>query len=149
MDIQKTVKEANIHVNGYVEWTGNSCASLESKQLDNIHMLLGMSTEIGELQDVFKKNIAYGTKIDWINVREEIGDIMFYVASFCRINNFDLDTILGVNMAKLMSRYPEKFDKWRANNRDLDKERKILENDKKEKWAKDIERKYESPDQSK
>jgi NTP pyrophosphatase (non-canonical NTP hydrolase) len=94
-------------------------------------MLFGMATEIGELMDVFKKNLAYDTTIDWINVREEIGDIMFYLASFCRINNIDLDTVIGVNVAKLMSRYPENFDKWRANNRDLKTEREILTPEKK------------------
>lgn len=126
LDIQKEVKNMGININEYAQWTGNTCASLETKELDNIHMLFGMATEVGELMDVFKKNLAYDTKIDWINVREEIGDIMYYLASFCRINNLDLDTIIGTNVAKLMSRYPEKFNKWNANNRNLDKERSIL-----------------------
>jgi NTP pyrophosphatase (non-canonical NTP hydrolase) len=122
-----TKKNMQIKINDYVEWTGNTCASLESKKDDNAHMLFGMLTEVGELTDVFKKNLAYDKSIDWINVREEIGDLIFYIASFCRINGLDLETIVNVNVAKLEARYPEKFSNWRANNRDLDKERNILE----------------------
>ena len=114
-------------LNDYVKWTGNTCAKLESKLMDNIHMLLGMTTEIGELQDVFKKYIAYKKEIDWVNVKEELGDLLFYISSFSRINNFDLEEILETNVKKLESRYPDKFSEFRALNRDFQKERKILE----------------------
>ena len=116
-----------MNLNDYVKWTGNTCAKLESKLMDNIHMLFGMATEIGELQDVFKKNIAYKKNIDWINIEEEIGDIFFYAASFCRINNLDLEKIIDTNVQKLESRYPNKFTEYHALNRNLSKERKILE----------------------
>ena len=114
-------------LNDYVKWTGNTCAKLESKLMDNIHMILGMATEIGELQDIFKKHIAYKKNIDWINIEEEIGDIFFYAASFCRINNLNLEKIIETNVKKLESRYPNNFTEYHALNRDLPKERKILE----------------------
>jgi NTP pyrophosphatase (non-canonical NTP hydrolase) len=111
----------------YCNWTGNTCAKLETLFEDNIHMLFGMMTEIGELIDVYKKDLAYKKPIDIVNVKEEIGDIMFYIASFCRINNLNLDEIISTNVKKLESRYPERFTEYHANNRDLDKERSILE----------------------
>jgi len=111
----------------YCKWTENTCAKLENKNLDNFHMIMGMTTEVGELVDVFKKDMAYGKDIDWVNVKEEIGDLMFYIASFCRINNFDLENIIATNVAKLECRYPEKFTQENALNRDLDAERIILE----------------------
>ena len=114
-------------LNNYVKWTGNTCAKLDSNLMDNIHMLLGMVTEVAELSDQVKKNIAYKKDVDWINVREEIGDIMYYVASFCNINNFDLEEILDTNVQKLESRYPNKFTEYHALNRNLTKEREILE----------------------
>ena len=114
-------------LNKYVEWTGNTCASLDSKLMDDLHMLLGLATEIGELQDVYKKHIAYGTSLDVVNIKEEVGDIMFYVASFCRMNHFDLEKILETNRLKLESRYPNKFSSKNALNRNLEKERDILE----------------------
>lgn len=95
--------------------------------LTNVHMVMGMQTEVGELQDVFKKNLAYGKKIDWTNVKEEIGDLMWYIAEFCNTNGFDLEDILATNIAKLKARYPEKFTAENAINRDTDTERQILE----------------------
>jgi NTP pyrophosphatase (non-canonical NTP hydrolase) len=114
-------------LNEYVKWTGNTCAKLETPQLDDIHMIFGMITETGELTDAYKKNLAYGTPLDMVNVSEEIGDLMFYIASFCRMNKLDLEKILETNVAKLESRYPEKFSEYYANNRNLEKEREILE----------------------
>jgi len=114
-------------LNDYVKWTGNTCAKLDSNLMDNIHMILGMATEVSELQDIFKKHIAYKKDIDWVNAKEELGDLLFYVASFCRINNFSLDEIIETNVKKLESRYPNNFTEYHALNRDLDKEREILE----------------------
>lgn len=119
----------------YTEWTENTCATLpnqsierlESNFLNNVHMVLGISTEAGELEDVFKKHLAYGKKIDWVNVREEIGDIMYYIGSMCRINGFDLQEIIETNVRKLEFRYPNKFSQESALNRDIDAERDILE----------------------
>ena len=114
-------------LNDYAKWTSRTCASLGSTEADNIHMILGILTEAGELADVFKKNFAYNKEIDWVNVKEEAGDILFYWASFCRINNIDVNEVLKINVEKLESRYPEKFTEYHANNRDLNKERSILE----------------------
>lgn len=111
----------------YQDWTENLCVKLKTVEDDNTHMIMGMATEIGELIDVFKKNLAYGKELDLVNIKEEIGDIMFYVASFCRINDFNLMDIINTNVAKLEARYPEKFSQHSALNRDLERERKILE----------------------
>lgn len=104
-------------------------ANLGDEQADNLHMVLGMLTEIGELADVFKKNMVYGKEIDWVNVKEEIFDLMWYVAGFCEFNNIDFEKGLDTNIKKLRARYPEKFTKENARNRDLSVEREILENE--------------------
>jgi len=111
----------------YAQEAKRTNAKLPSKKMDNLHMVLGMVTEVAELANIFKTNMAYGKKIDWINVQEEIGDAMFYLINFCNINNFDLENILQNNIDKLKSRYPDKFTEQHALNRDLKKERKILE----------------------
>lgn len=125
MALEKLNKKFSL--NDYVKWTANTCADLGSEEANNTHMLFGMLTEIGELIDIFKKKMAYGKGVDWVNVKEELGDILFYASSFCRMNGFDLENILKTNMAKLEERYPEKFTEYHAKNRDLDKEREILE----------------------
>lgn len=116
-----------MEIKEYSEQAKRTLADLNNKELDNIHMVLGIFTEGGELADVFKKNLAYGKPIDWINVQEEIGDLMWYIANFCNINNFDLEKIIENNIKKLRSRYPEKFTEYDAINRNLEQERKVLE----------------------
>jgi NTP pyrophosphatase (non-canonical NTP hydrolase) len=95
--------------------------------LDNLHMVLGVVTEAGELADIFKKNLAYNKLIDWVNVQEEIGDCMWYLAVMCKINGFNFEKILDITIDKLKIRYPDKYTDYNANNRNLEEERKALE----------------------
>ncbi len=94
---------------------------------DEMHMVLGISTEAGELLDAYKKHFAYGKDLDKTNVGEEIADIMWYISNLCRMLNIDMEEMLQRNIAKLKARYPEKFDEIKALNRNLEKERQILE----------------------
>ena len=116
-----------IKLENYVKWTGKVCAKLDSHKDDNDHMLFGMITEVGELIDIFKKNLAYKKEVDWVNVEEELGDIVFYIASFCRMNSISLEDVILTNVAKLEERYKEKFTTQEAIIRDLEREREILE----------------------
>lgn len=112
----------------YTEGVMKTVAPLDNPLSNQLHMVLGMVTESGELADVFKKNLAYGKDIDWVNVEEEIGDLLWYIFAFCSIANLDSEKILERNLAKLRIRYPDKFTKKRAIKRNLKKERETLEN---------------------
>jgi NTP pyrophosphatase (non-canonical NTP hydrolase) len=168
----------------YQELAQRTCADLGSKKLNNLHMKMGLITELAEAIDVYKKKIAYKKDIDYVNLQEElIGDVFWYAVNYCRINkialpvmpeallesqkpsytdeeyvkhliefvklsmktkknisslmikiyilsiylNFDFYQSLTNNINKLMVRYPEKFDTDKAINRDLETERKRLE----------------------
>lgn len=94
---------------------------------DLLHGAIGIATESGELLDAIKKHLFYGRKLDDTNLREEIGDVMWYLAILCRATNTDMSIIASINIEKLRLRYPDKFDQERAINRNLKSERKILE----------------------
>lgn len=96
-----------------------------------LHGVIGISTESGELLDALEKTVFYGKELDTVNIREEIGDLMWYVAILCDAIGVKMEDILDKNIEKLSSRYPEKFTTEAALNRDLEKERKILEDDNK------------------
>ena len=77
------------------------------------HMLMGIMGEVGELTDAIKRHIVYGQALDLDNVREELGDLEFYLEGlrqalypFCGMTRED---ILEHNMEKLTLRYPEKY----------------------------------------
>lgn len=62
-----------------------------------------------------------------MNLKEELGDLLWYVSQAMD----ELDTTYEIEMSrvirKLKARYPEKFTEENAENRNLTKEREILE----------------------
>jgi len=96
-------------------------------KMELLHGAMGLSTESNEVLDQMKKVIFYGTELDIINIKEELGDIMFYFQMIMNRLDLNLDDIIETNKAKLIARYGDKFSKEKAVNRDLEKERKILE----------------------
>lgn len=92
-----------------------------------LHAAIGMVTEAGEYLDAIKKTLFYGKKLDKTNLIEELGDQMWYIIIACDALGVDLSHICDINIKKLKARYPEKFLTHDALNRNLDKEREILE----------------------
>ena len=114
-------------INTYQAEAARTCAKIDGAIMDDLHMILGMQTEAAEIADVYKKCIAYKKPLDFVNIKEEVGDLMWYVANLCNMNGWDLRDILETNIAKLAARYPDKFTEDSAINRDLNFERQILE----------------------
>ncbi len=160
----------------YQEQSARTCSDLGSLEQNLLHMKLGIFTEVGEILDIFKKWLAYGKEIDYVNLGEEIADVCWYAINEDRLKGFIyleedkplyysmcplitediLDSLLNYqsrfednvlnlmyniaescgidfykclenNIAKLKIRYPDKFDTAKALNRDLESERKKLE----------------------
>lgn len=104
----------------------------EHESIRFLHALIGVIGEVGEeLGSLYIDYTLDGKEIDQVNVREEVGDSLWYHALFAKYLGYEnFDTILQVNMDKLTSRY--KGTRWNqdgALNRDLEKEREILEQD--------------------
>lgn len=96
-----------------------------------LHATMGISTEAGELLDALKKHLAYGKEIDKVNLAEEVGDVLWYVAIILRELNMSFEEVMDMNINKLQRRFPDKFTEEAALNRDLNKEREQLEADMK------------------
>ncbi len=92
-----------------------------------LHGALGACTETGELQDMIKKHLIYGKPLDLVNVIEEIGDTMWYLAIVLDACGVTMSDAMQRNITKLRLRYPEKFTSEKALNRDLAAERAALE----------------------
>jgi NTP pyrophosphatase (non-canonical NTP hydrolase) len=116
-----------MNIRDYSKEAIRTMASLNDSDKENLHMILGLTTEVGELADTYKKYLAYNKPIDTVNAQEEVGDIMWYIVNLCTLNGWDIEQIMDVNIAKLKARYPEKFTTEMATHRNLEEERKILE----------------------
>lgn len=92
-----------------------------------LHAGIGISTEAGEFLDALKKHIFYGKELDKVNLAEEMGDLFWYMAIVADELGFEFEEVMEKNITKLKARYGDKFSEEKAENRDLDKEREILE----------------------
>lgn len=92
-----------------------------------LHAVIGLATEAGEMLDALKKAIFYGKPLDRTNLIEEDGDVCWYRAVLADSQGYTFDESMEKNVAKLRARYGEKFTSEAAINRDLEKERSILE----------------------
>ena len=81
------------------------------------NMCMGLAGEIGEVIDVMKKHIYQGKELDITDVIEEVGDVLWYIANFCNINNITMDECMESNMKKLRKRFPNGFTVKDANER--------------------------------
>ena len=79
---------------------------------------LGLSSEVGEFNDMIKKWIFHEKPLDIDHAKKEAGDICWYLAMLCESFGWSLDEIMQMNVDKLKSRYPEGFDVERANHRE-------------------------------
>src|SRR5579871_1585927 len=82
------------------------------------HAIAGMVTEVGELQDILKKYYYYDKNINPVHLREEIGDLLWYVGLAIGSQGWSMEDIMKENINKLRARYPNKFTEWEAKNRD-------------------------------
>lgn len=94
----------------------------DQKEIDILHAILGIVTEAGELAEGF---ITTGDKV---NLKEEGGDLLWYIALLCRGLDISMADMAAVNILKLDARYPGKvFTTEAAKNRVISNERQILE----------------------
>ena len=92
-----------------------------------LHAGIGLATESGEFLDALKKSIFYGKTLDTVNLKEELGDVLWYMAIALDALGTDFETEMEKNIKKLKARYGEKFSQESAEYRDLKKERALLE----------------------
>jgi len=120
--IEKAVKTENKDFSGMMN-------RITPQSVRLLHGAIGASTEANELLDAMKKHIFYGKSLDVVNVKEEIGDILYYCAILLDELNTDFDTVSTKVIEKLAVRYPDEFTLNNAVNRNLVEERKALENE--------------------
>jgi hypothetical protein len=109
---------------------------------------------IGEVQDVLKRHIFYGAKVNIERLGRAFSAILEHCAEELVSKNFKLEEAMIANIMKLEKRYPDKFfDAKAAIHRDVDRElehiggdgklllqdTKALENIAKLQWAKLID----------
>ena len=78
---------------------------------------LGLAGEAGEVADLINKHLGHGLDLDLEKVREELGDVLWYVAGLAQVLGLTLSEIAHENINKLERRYPEGFSHEASRNR--------------------------------
>lgn len=98
-----------------------------------LHALLGIVSDVDELLEAFVRPLivdspgAYGRTFDVVNIKEEIGDVLYYLDRLASVFGLTLTECITANIAKLEKRYRGSFSETAANNRDITAERIVLE----------------------
>jgi hypothetical protein len=88
------------------------------------HAIIGIATESAELLEALPLD---DTPIDMVNVGEEFADVCWYGSLLLDEIKMTWQRVMTTVILKLKLRFPDKFNKDRANSRNLDAERQVLE----------------------
>lgn len=107
---------------------------LSQEQKDILHAVIGIATEAGELIEALidgfsklQKGVAATDAFDHVNLREEVGDVLWYVQLLLNSIGSTIPEAMTINDRKLETRYGPAFSESKANERDLSAERTVLE----------------------
>ena len=111
-------KVFSIKMSEYQECVKRTCAATSRE--DTLKLaLIGLQGELGEVAEPIKKHLWGGHELDCVRLREEIGDVCWYLATLCTSLGISLDDALQANSAKLLSRYPEGFSVEMSQHRNV------------------------------
>ena len=130
----KAVIEHRMFVDGVTSEASRDCDTflVRIENLQDGHMYwsqpqrlltgaIGICSEGGELLDLVKKLIFQGKEpTDELRnkIKNELGDVMWYVQQVLITMEWDLEEVLAENTKKLSGRYPEGFSVNKSENRE-------------------------------
>ena len=84
-----------------------------------LNFTLGITGEAGEFANLVKKIQYHGHNHDRDKLQEELGDILWYVATLATTIGCSLGDVAKYNITKLRCRYPEGFSEERSRSREV------------------------------
>lgn len=86
----------------------------------NIAYAMGLAGESGEYANEVKKIYYHGHPEQKERIKDELGDVAWYLAVSAYSWGIPLSEILEGNLKKLRQRYPDGFEEIRSINRDTE-----------------------------
>ena len=83
---------------------------VESKKDAFINACLGLAGETGEVIDLIKKIEFHGHPFEINKIKNEIGDVLFYLNWLAYLSGTDIESCLKANAEKLRKRYSNGFN---------------------------------------
>jgi NTP pyrophosphatase (non-canonical NTP hydrolase) len=106
----------------------SSLGVVHVRSRDSLTDVLGSAVwAVGEYNDQLKKHLFYGRELNLEKVKKALQQICMSVSGICFVSGTTTSDVRNTNIAKLRARYGDKFTEAAALNRNLEVERKILE----------------------
>lgn len=99
-----------IGFNDYQKLAMRTCKKYGRIEDAIVNVGLGLAGESGEVAEILKKNLVGAKPIDKEHLKEELGDILWYIAEACYVFDIDMLSIAQGNIEKLKKRFPNGFD---------------------------------------
>ena len=80
------------------------------------HALHGMVSEVGEIHGLYQKTYQ-GHQGSKEHMKKELGDLLWFIAEYCTVMEWNLEDIMQMNIDKLKARYPEGFEAEKSLHR--------------------------------
>ena len=104
-------KKNSIPVQSYQDWVRlrwNNKKKLKEK--DYFVMTAGLGGETGEVLEILKKHVR-DKKLDKEHLKEELGDVLYYLTMICNYHGLTLEEVIEENVRKIDIRYGDKENK--------------------------------------
>lgn len=102
--------------NEYQELAARTINNDLKKEQKEMHALHGMASEVGEIHGIYQK-LYQGHAIPIEHMKKELGDLLWFIAEYCTVMNWDLEEIMYMNIEKLKARFPDGFEAERSLHR--------------------------------
>ena len=77
---------------------------------DLVYLSGKLMSEANEIFQPALKNKYHDKPLDTNNIKEELGDCLWYIAATCSFFGWELETIAAENILKLRERHGEKYN---------------------------------------
>ncbi|MDI6778399.1 MAG: nucleoside triphosphate pyrophosphohydrolase family protein [Patescibacteria group bacterium] len=108
-----------IDLREYQKFVKKIAKKFENRNEEIMTWGLGISGEAGDVASCIKKTFAHEND-QKTGIRENIGDTFWYMAAICNFFGWDIEEIIGENMAKLKKRCPKGFATKKAKRKMTD-----------------------------
>lgn len=93
------------HARDVVDKTWDQWHRIKDDRGHLTNALLGLAGEVGEVIDIHKKMWFHSEQDRTAELKEELGDALYYFAKVLDIYGFTLDDLLAINKFKLYKRH--------------------------------------------
>lgn len=83
---------------------------ITDSQVMTVWNVVGISGEAGEVAELVKKGIFHQHGLDMEKLKDELGDLLWYVAGLCSTLGISMGEVMEANIEKLKNRYPHGYN---------------------------------------